>query len=308
MKKILCLFLIFSSLQLSSQSTISGVVSDIDGCVLDSILINVQYKDFVQDSLVLTISKTVEIFTNDTGFYSIELNNQSNVVLVFMSSVFSNKREDVNLTKDTVINVVLEEFDYGYPPSVRKPIIYLYPEHETIVDVKIGFNGTLTNTYPNYGAGWQVLAKPNGDLINQHDNSRYRYLFWDGINDENYQISYFQSGFIVKTDEVLTFLDTSLTKIGLNDFEKNDFITFWLPLMKENDYNFVHFLINDDCDEIATLDISPKPDTEIRVYMVFANLDEPISVTPQKLKSFERKGFVMIEWGGLDISLGNVFN
>ena len=30
----------------------------------------------------------------------------------------------------------------------EKPVIYLYPEEETEVTVKLDYNGTLTSTYP----------------------------------------------------------------------------------------------------------------------------------------------------------------
>ena len=44
----------------------------------------------------------------------------------------------------------------------EKPVIYLYPEEETEVTVKLDYNGTLTSTYPAYGDGWTVTAQPDG--------------------------------------------------------------------------------------------------------------------------------------------------
>lgn len=184
--------------------------------------------------------------------------------------------------------------------AVRKPVIYLYPKQEITVGLKLNFHGQIGNTYPEYKDGWQVLAKPNGDLINQADNSKHRYLFWDGIYDKHMSMSDFSTGFVVSSDETRTFLDSTLTKIGLTDFEKNDFITFWMPIMKQNNYNFVHFMINQECDEVATLDVSPKPDSELRVYMFFKSLDEPIYITPQNLETIDRTGFVLVEWGGFE--------
>ena len=35
----------------------------------------------------------------------------------------------------------------------EKPVIYLYPEKETRVNVKLDYDGTLTSTYPFYGDG-----------------------------------------------------------------------------------------------------------------------------------------------------------
>ncbi|HIJ73329.1 MAG TPA: hypothetical protein HPP83_04425 [Candidatus Hydrogenedentes bacterium] len=49
---------------------------------------------------------------------------------------------------------------------VEKPLIYLYPETEHHVTLKLRFDGTLLHTYPEYGEdGWHVLAKPSGELL-----------------------------------------------------------------------------------------------------------------------------------------------
>ena len=49
------------------------------------------------------------------------------------------------------------------------------------------------------------------------------------------------------------------------------------------------------------LDIDPNPDTLIRVLMIFKGLDNPIEVEEQQLITPERKGFVAVEWGGVDL-------
>ena len=53
-----------------------------------------------------------------------------------------------------------------------------------------------------------------------------------------------------------------------------------------------------DYDKLIPMDISPQPDTVIRVYMLYKSLDEPIKVEPQKLSAPIRKGFTVVEWGG----------
>ena len=49
------------------------------------------------------------------------------------------------------------------------------------------------------------------------------------------------------------------------------------------------------------LEITPKPDTTIRIIMTFKGLENPIQVKEQKLEQVERKGFVAVEWGGSEI-------
>lgn len=45
----------------------------------------------------------------------------------------------------------------------------------------------------------------------------------------------------------------------------------------------------------------PKPDTEIRVLMIFKGLEKKINVDEQKIVTPKREGFVAVEWGGIEI-------
>ena len=49
------------------------------------------------------------------------------------------------------------------------------------------------------------------------------------------------------------------------------------------------------------ISINPKPDTIIRVLMIFKGLDNPIEVKEQKLIRPDRTGFAAVEWGGTEI-------
>ena len=49
------------------------------------------------------------------------------------------------------------------------------------------------------------------------------------------------------------------------------------------------------------LEISPKPDTIIRVLMEYKPLKKYIQIEEQKLCSSERNGFTVVEWGGTEI-------
>ncbi len=70
--------------------------------------------------------------------------------------------------------------------------------------------------------------------------------------------------------------------------------------MQNNKYNLIYFA-QEDYTNIAPLTIKPKPDSILRVFMVFKNLDKKIKIEQQKLKPFERNGFSVIEWGGTEI-------
>ncbi len=182
------------------------------------------------------------------------------------------------------------------PNGMRKPIIYLYPTQKQRVDVKVELKGKLTHTYPAYSpaTGWQVEADTDGKLTNLANGKTYYSLFWEGESDYQYDLS---KGFVVKGSETADFLDESLEKLGLNRREAGEFITYWLPELEKNPYNLIHFS-TEEYQTQAPLQVSPRPDTEIRIFMVYQPLQKPISIAPQTLAAPARKGFTLVEWGG----------
>ncbi len=178
-----------------------------------------------------------------------------------------------------------------------KPVIYLYPASEQTVSVKLQYKGKLTCTYPEYKGEWKVKAKPDGTLTNLADNREYSYLYWEGISNNKWDIS---KGFIVKGNETEKFLQQKLEYLGLTPKEYNEFIVYWLPLMKDNKYNLITFA-GEDYENLAQLKITPKPDSILRVMMVFKPLYKSIKIEEQELKPLVRKGFTVVEWGGTEL-------
>jgi hypothetical protein len=78
------------------------------------------------------------------------------------------------------------------------------------------------------------------------------------------------------------------------------FIVYWYPLMQNNKYNLIHFADREYTDNVQ-LKIIPKPDSVLRVFMVYKPLEKPIKIEEQKIRPFERKGFTVIEWGGTKV-------
>ena len=193
---------------------------------------------------------------------------------------------------DVRINVKLKE----YIMQLEKPVIYLYPEQDTTVNVQLDYQGELQHSYPKYtDSGWTVKAQPNGTLWDQNGQEYYA-LFWEGTPKRELIAS---DGFVVSGKETATFLEEHLAYLGLNRKEANEFIMYWLPRMEDNAYNFIHFA-GEDYNEIAELKINPNPETVIRVMMLTQPLDEKIDVPLQDLSPLnkERKGFTVVEWGG----------
>ena len=177
-----------------------------------------------------------------------------------------------------------------------KPVIYLYPEKETEISVTLDYSGKITTTYPKYQNGWHVTASPDGKLTDA-DGKEYNYLYWEGIPNTQYD---FSEGFCISGEDTATFLEDALSKIGLNRREANEFIVYWLPLMESNPYNLISFQEKAYTDA-AKLNITPTPDTLIRVFMAWKPLEEPITIKSQDLTAPERNGFTVIEWGGAEI-------
>lgn len=177
-----------------------------------------------------------------------------------------------------------------------KPLIYLYPETQMQVEVKLGNIKDVTTTYPKYEDNWRVLANPNGNLIDLKTGRNLYGLYWEGKRiTDNTNLT---EGFVVKKEDTISFLEEKLAILGLNEREANEFIIYWLPQLEENNYNFIRFLSIEEINEYMPLEISPTPDTIIRVLMEFKGLDERVEVKEQKLETPKREGFVVVEWGG----------
>ena len=216
------------------------------------------------------------------------------------------QKEVDELLTETDNRITYEKENIEKPnPETAKPVIYLYPEQETKVNVQLTFNGTLTSTHPTLPPeGWTVTAQPDGTLTDEEGRS-YRYLFWEGVADVDWKQD---SGFLVKAEDAREFLEQSLTQLGLNELEQNDFITYWLPKLEKNGESFVTFAAEQYTDN-AVLTVTPQPDSVLRVQMLISKVDDSNRAAFQKLPEqelprFEREGFVLVEWGGTDLGTG----
>ena len=179
----------------------------------------------------------------------------------------------------------------------EKPVIYLYPEETVEVKVELDYKGELSCTYPEYVNGWNVIAEPDGTLTDSKTGREYSYLFWEGISDIEYDMS---EGYVVKGEETVEFLREILAEMGLTPEEYNEFIVYWLPRMQENAYNLITFQ-KESYTENAVLNITPEPDSVLRVFMVYKALEEPVEVEEPVIEPFERTGFTVVEWGGTEV-------
>ena len=196
----------------------------------------------------------------------------------------------------------VERYSYRYPKRImtcRKPVIYLYPEKEIDISVQLDINkqkSKLTVLYPKFNEDnntWKVHASPCGDI--KLGNKIYPYLFWEA--DSYNCVEEKNEGFIVKDVNADAFLEDKLKLLGLNDKESTDFITYWLPVLLKNKISLCTFQTEKFFDNFK-LNVSPKPETMIRIFLSIKKIDGPIDIKEQKLEKNERKGYTLIEWGG----------
>lgn len=218
----------------------------------------------------------------------------------------------------------LGEIDYQKPGGCGKPVIYLYPTVSTDITVQFVNAMKFDADIPTYSGEWHILAKPDGqltDLQPSHTdcatidytrigseyakdacaNNNYPYLYWAGNTVGTYPTP--TGGWVIPKDNITSFLDEKLTEAGLNQKEKTDMMSYWLPelLNKNAPYYRISFFQTQQMDEFIPMKVTPSPDTVIRVFLDWSPLTTLPTVLPQpqKLTSVVRKGFTLVEWGGL---------
>jgi hypothetical protein len=311
MKKIVALSLIFTAfLGFSQDKKISGYFTLKELCVnSDGKYTIVNLKDYniylLKDLNPSSKSKKILESKNEKFEISIHKKDLKKYYYLEFVSIHGNALYVINkIANDSVLIAKVSE-NIGNQPiqeiMIGKPAIYLYPTAKTEISIKNDFKGKIMNTYPSYKNGWNVIAEPNGVLFNLDDKRTYNYLFWDGsysFTKKHYQ---YENGFYVKREENITFLQEKLELLGLNNTEINDFIVYWHPELNKNEENFIHFWFNDNIDNSSVLNITPKPDTLLRVFMEFKAYHGEEKLPQQELSTTPRKGFTVVEWGGSNI-------
>jgi len=179
----------------------------------------------------------------------------------------------------------------NFPPGVKKPAVYLYPLEKTKVNITVDLKGIITKSEPNYFKGWEVIADPSG-LI----DGKYDYLFYEAQLEK---IQLPEEGWVVEYKELENWFNLSLKKLGLNEKEISQFKEYWLAELPLANYYEIKLLNNSFLSKNMNLVIDPKPATIIRRNFYFKPLKsqiflkEPIVIIPA------RKGFTVVEWGGL---------
>lgn len=207
--------------------------------------------------------------------------------------------------RDCYVKICYDE-EHGIPITIfdypcdeyscyDKPIIYLYPTTETKVNVKLWTPQNLSHTYPKYNSEkwWNVIAQPNWEL---KDTDTWRKLYalyreWKSDIETN-----FDEWFVVAWKDIIPFLEEKLAILWLNEREAEEFIVYRLPQMEDDEWNLIKFETIEEQNENMPLNITPKPDTVIRVMMDWKAIDKPIDIPEQQLNTPVRSWFTVVEW------------
>lgn len=210
--------------------------------------------------------------------------------------------DSINAPAKNRVTVSLYFKSTSKPIFVRKPVIYLYPTETTNIALNVDPTGEMIFTYPSLENGWNVSADPDGTIT--YNEKKYNYLFWESSQADHDNIIPQNTGNVVSGANIISYLEEQLTTFGLTSKEQADFITYWGPMMKEHENLYLYFVIGEDCDRFATLEIEPKPDNIGRIYLLWKPVQNPAvlaKLTPQVLTPIDRSGFTLIEWGGAEL-------
>ena len=184
-----------------------------------------------------------------------------------------------------------------FPPGVRKPVVYFYPEEEMDLTVTFYDEDRLMTTYPKYEGGWNIHLKEDGTFTTEESGREYYAIFFDEV--PNYTCN-FTEGFYVTKDNAISFLEEKMDFMGFTNRETDEFIMYWLPILESNEKSLVYFEQTEERNEECPLGFSVEPDTLIRTIIHIKKVNEPTYIKEQTLTHYERNGFTITEWGGIE--------
>ncbi len=186
----------------------------------------------------------------------------------------------------------MTDFNFYYSGMVvDKPNIYLYPQTTQQVDVTLDFSpqSFLTVSIPDYGQGWSVVAEPSGLL-----DGLWGFLFYEAAVGGGWQTS---AGHNVPAEQLEAWMYQTLPMYGLNAQETFDFADFWKDALPAAAWYTFYPQYDDAISAQVALNVSPAPDSLLRLWFVVAPGQAPAAVEAPVILPFDRTGFSVVEWG-----------
>ncbi|ORY88615.1 hypothetical protein BCR35DRAFT_288833 [Leucosporidium creatinivorum] len=236
-----------------------------------------------------------------------------------------------------------------------KPVIYLFPPsalNSVRVDLTLVPEWTFSAMYPlsditrgkngTSSTSWTVAASPDGNHVDKASSLSLSYLFWEAhapslppsppllpsdaplplpsaaFNPGRPSLNRSNAALLPFTS-FLSHLDKALTSLSLHTSARNDFVTFWLPsfvrIHERGQQIAFRFLEQEAYEQAARLEVEPKPDVVIRVFLLFKGVSEEESegwrkaeevdwvkeVGVEQDKFGDEKLFRVLEWGGMEV-------
>ncbi len=176
--------------------------------------------------------------------------------------------------------------------TVRKPNIYLYPEKKTkmIVSLEFPYGGEVTESIPQYPKKWKnIRVKPDGTI-----NRKYEFLFYEADLPDVWQ---YDSGWVTAQKDLPFFFAMNLRNYGFNKKEIYDFVDYWIPRLKDAPFYGIWPQHTAQIDHVIPLKLSQRADSRLRLFYIIRDMTEYVELKEPNIPPFERKGFVVTEWG-----------
>ena len=175
-----------------------------------------------------------------------------------------------------------------------KPNIYIYPEEKSqlIVNINFPLGGMIVKSIPEYGKGWNINVDTNG-LI----NGKYNYLFYESKQPYVWQEN---EGWIIKKADLSKFFNENMYCYGFRGNEILDFTDYWIPRLSGSEFYAIYPQEASIINRVIELKLSKEPDEMLRLFYVIQGVDtlnDKILKEPGDVKSIERNGYFVTEWG-----------
>ena len=175
---------------------------------------------------------------------------------------------------------------------VYKPNVYIYPNEKIQLNVKLKFpqGGRVVASIPKYDKAWNVSVDTNGLIDN-----KYTYLFYESSQPNVWQK---KEGWLIPTSDLEGFFKENMKKYGFAENEIKDFVTYWIPKLKNYKYYLIYPETQDLINQVITLDLSKQPDNLLRLFYYIKGTNfSSAELTKPEIESFNRKGYYITEWG-----------
>lgn len=252
------------------------------------------FADSPIDNTTITVSQNGNVVTSfktdANGKYSVNLpSGEYNISFTYHDSATSSL-----LSYNEKISVTKKYHDYKILCHVlaAKPNIYLYPKTTTKMNVTLDFpnSGNVVKSIPDYNTGWNnITVEPNGKI-----NGKYTYLFYES---DNRDFSQYNEGWIIKRDNLELFFRKNMYDYGFRGQEIEDFIEYWIPLLKDSSSYAIYPQLNKDISKEVVLNISKKPDSLLRLIYTIKPCNSMLNLKEPAIPAFSRTGFTATEWG-----------